>query len=122
MAGNSLGSRGYFVYTDDAGVQYAIQQDCDLALAVGNEETVSNLPRLTSSQKRPIKARTILLQSESGLRKEVVVGDPNSAFFTANAATQMMIDGVVFTVTGRKGEQAFFPSLGGCTPEPEPAP
>lgn len=121
MAGNSLGSRGYFVYEDDAGNTYAIQQDCQLALGVGNEETSANLARLLSSARRPITPRTILLQSTNPpLRKEVVVGDPDSPFFSANSATQLMIDGVVFTVTARKGERAFFPAFGGCTPTPAP--
>lgn len=120
--GNKLGPRGYFEYETEDGQTYAIQQDCSLAQAVGNTETAANLPRLLTSSKRPYKPRSILVEDADGSRKEIVIGDPASPFMTANAATQFQINNVVYTVTARKGEQAFFPKIGACpVPEPPPA-
>lgn len=119
--GNTLGRRGFFIYETDDGQSYSVQQDCSLAQAVGNDPTISNLPRLPASQKTPITPRTVLLESVDNVpnqdykaRKEVIVGDPDNALFQASSATQFQINGVVYTVTARKGERVFYPTIGGC--------
>lgn len=105
--GNRLGPRGTFDYESDAGVSYIMQLDKSVATAMGNiESTDVSLPVLPASQSRPLRPRYVLLQlqTDAKVSKKAIVGDPENALWTSNAASTVSINGVSWTITGRVGE------------------
>lgn len=121
--GNRLGPRGGFLYESDNGDEYIITQDCSLAEAVGNDPSISALPRLRANSTQPFRPRRLRLRAvdNPAVRKEIVIGDPESSFFTAISSTQLLINGVPFETTGRSGEVWQY-QTGGCPAEPDPEP
>lgn len=103
MAGNTLGPRGDYVYEDDLGVEYKITTDVDLATAAGLV-AATNQPRIPSR----FYPRGVYVQSATGQRKFLVIGDVTNALYASNGRQNVTIDTVVFTTTGRKGERASF--------------
>lgn len=107
MAGNRLGSRAKYGYTDDLGNNYSITTDIDLATAAGLAAPAAGAPGLP----KRFKPRGVYVQSTGAppiARKFLVVGDPTAALYDSNGRQAVSIDGEAFTTTGRKGEQASF--------------
>lgn len=108
MAGNTLGSRRYYRYVDDTGVEFSYLTDQDLGTAVGATEDDS-LPGLP----RRFKPRGIHCQAEIDgnlRRKFVVIPDTSDTAHWENQSTKITIDSQEFSVTGRRGEQRSFGS------------
>lgn len=106
--GNILGVRGVFIYTSDSSVNYNINLDRSVSLAVGNElSTNGAFPIIRASGRRPISPRYLLCQQNSDprVKKRIIVGDLVNSVFLSSAATQITINNVPFTVTGRVGEK-----------------
>lgn len=103
MAGNLLGDRYYYKYTDDLGNDYKFLTDEDLGDAGNNEkdDTLDDLPRR-------FKPRGVYAQNDDGNRKFIIVGDPDDEVFASNSSQTLTIDGQSFKTTGRRGEQVSF--------------
>lgn len=107
MAGNILGRRSYYTYTDDEANDYSIQMDDTLAAAVG-----ATLGATDPAPPRRFRPRRLFVErSVDGVikRKELVVTDVNFAGYASNVSTNVTIDGLVWITTGRKGEALSFP-------------
>lgn len=107
MAGNILGRRSYYRYTSDTGTNYSILTDDTLAAAVGLVADASN-----PAPPRRFEPRVLFVEfnSNAGVkRKELVIGDTTQANYSSNVSTDVVIDGVTFSSTGRKGEKLSFP-------------
>lgn len=107
--GNVLGPRGTFTYQAGNGVTYNISLDRSVATAVGNTlSTNAALPVISSGGVIPLSPRYILVRSvdEPSKRKRIIIGDPDNALFASAAASNVTINGEVFTVTGRVGEKS----------------
>lgn len=106
MAGNRLGNRSKYLYTDDTGAQYTIVTDDDLATAAGLAGAIAGSPQLP----RRFKPRGVYVQSDVApvVRKFIICGSPTAALYKSNGSQALIIDTEAFTTTGRKGEQASF--------------
>lgn len=110
---NTLGSRGWYIYTSDGGTSYAILTDDDLATAAGLLPATGALPQLP----RRFKTRVLLCEAEvegSKVRKELTV-QANNARYAAEVGGSITIDGTQFVVTGRRGEKMSFPNFSSNT-------
>lgn len=106
--GNINGPRATFVYINDSSVNYNITLDRSVALAIGNDlSTNAALPVLRATGKRPLEPRYLLLQlkSDPSVRKKAFCGDYTNSNFLSSAATDVTINGVVWTIIGRVGEK-----------------
>lgn len=105
--GNVLGERRTYVYTTDAGVEYNMDIDNSIAVAVNNTpSTDATLPGLRVSQKRPLAPRYILIQDTAtqNIKKRVVIGSVTNPLFTGEDTT-LTINGTAFEVTSSQGEK-----------------
>lgn len=116
MAGNTLGERRYYLYTDDLGNNFKFQTDEDLGSAAGNtlNDTNPDLPRR-------FKPRGVYVEGEvdgETVRKFLIVGTRTNGVYASNASQTVTIDGASFKTTGRKGEATSFGAnpTGGGTP------
>ncbi len=110
--GNRLGPRAYFDYTTDDNETFMVLLDESVAEALGNDKSTIARTVIQRSQKRPYVLRTVIVEDpQSGARKEVVIGDPDSTFMSQDVAVNVQINGVSYNVIGRKGEYKFFPSV-----------
>ena len=105
MAGNKLGSRSYYLYTDDLGNNYSYLTDDDLATAVSATLDDSNPPF-----PRRFKPRGVYVEDAAGARKFVICPLTTTVQYASNASQAVTIDTVAFSTTGRKGEQQSFGS------------
>lgn len=103
MAGNLLGRRRYYSYTSDSGIDYKYQTDEDLGTAIGATLNDSNpdFPRRFSP-------RVVYCRDSAGNKKKVIVPTVGNSVYAADASTDITIDTVVFSTTGRSGEQMTF--------------
>lgn len=112
---NTLGERGWYVYTSDTGTQYGYLTDVDLATAMGATAMTAGLPNLP----RRFKPRVIFWEGEDDdgtvVRKEVIAPATTSTGYNSNASVALTIDGTAGTVTGRRGEKMSFPRLASAT-------
>lgn len=118
MAGNSLGPRGKFIYTSDAGNTYSLLLDATLGEAAGLPQRDATSGATATGKPTRFKPRVVFLEAtvpvedgEEGetvtLRKELVVNRTN-ALYNSNSIGTVSIDGVEFTSTGRRGEKMSF--------------
>lgn len=106
MAGNILGGRSYYGYTDDNGTQYSILQDDTLANAVG-----AALNDTFPAPPRRFEPRGVYVEARVGTRvkrKFLTAPLSTSSFYNSNTTQDFDIDGVTFSSTGRKGETLSF--------------
>jgi len=106
MAGNILGGRSYYLYTDDSGATYSILQDDTLAAAAGAVLNDAN-----PAPPRRFEPRGIFVEATVGTRvKRKFLTAPlnTAALYNSNVTQNFTIDGVVFASTGRKGETLSF--------------
>ena len=111
MAGNLLGNKSKYGYTDDRGVERRITRDDDLAtagelvilLAAGQ-----SLPGLEKGQ----EPRGVWVQATTAVNgrypRKFIICNTDAALWTAAGPTAVTIDGVSFTSTGRVGEKQRF--------------
>lgn len=107
-SGNTLGQRRYYLYEDDLGTAFTFQTDQTNGDAAGNElnDTNPGLPRR-------FKPRGVYCEAEvegTIARKFLVIGDVANPLYASNASQDVVIDGVTFSTTGRRGEQVTFGS------------
>lgn len=107
MAGNKLGPKSYYLYTDDAGATYSILQDDDLAAAAGNTANDTNPP-----PPRRFKPRVAHVEDATGARKAIVCGSDSSPLYGQNVSVAVTIDGDPWVTTGRRGERFSVASNG----------
>lgn len=106
MAGNILGGRSYYGYTDDNGTTYSILQDDTLANAVG-----AALDDTNPAPPRRFEARGVYVETIVGTRtkrKFLICPLVTSAFYNSNTTQVFSIDGVDYSSTGRRGERLSF--------------
>jgi hypothetical protein len=106
MAGNILGGRSYYGYTDDGGNDYSILQDDTLANAMGASPDDGN-----PQPPRRFKPRGVYVEAIIGGRKKrkfLIAPDATSAFYNSNVTQVFAIDGVNYDSTGRRGEALSF--------------
>lgn len=103
MAGNLLGERRYYEYIDDAGNGFKYLTDQSLGQAVGATENDTNpdLPRRFSP-------RILYAEGPNGERKKVIVPTADNTAYARNTSTNLTIDGLTFSTTGRRGEKVSF--------------
>lgn len=106
MAGNILGGRSYYGYTDDAGTEYSVLQDDTLAIAMGSTLNDSN-----PAPPRRFKPRGVYVEAQVGntvKRKFLIAPTVSTGFYASSTTTDFDIDGVTYSSTGRKGETLSF--------------
>lgn len=107
MAGNILGRRSYYNYESDSGDTFSILTDDSLAAAAGLVAGASN-----QAPPRRFQPRVVFVEGNFGgqvKRKSVIIGDPLNAAYASNTTSDLVIDGLTYQVTGRRGEQVSFP-------------
>ena len=100
---NRLGERSWFQYTDEGGRTWATLRDDDLIDNLSDLELAEDgvdYPPLG----RFIFPRTTLWEGEDGDTKEVPCTSEYSGY-TSNARVTRVLNGVTYTLTGRKGER-----------------
>lgn len=100
-----MATMGFYVYTDDNGVDHTIRQKIINADAVGN--TTTTTPNLPVSQK---KLRHVELENTATnppQRRRVVICDVSNAIWGGTPPATVNVDGVPFDVKGRIGERRF---------------
>ena len=113
MAGNILGGRSYYLYTDDNDDNYSVLMDDSLAAAQSATLNDSNV-----GYPRRFKPRGIYLEALIGgvvKRKFLVITDPTSDLYASNVTQTVTIDGVAYQSTGRRGEELSFARNAGAT-------
>jgi hypothetical protein len=117
MAGNRLGSRGKYVYQNDAGGEYIIETDSSLAIAgtgAGEDNAPDEFDPEEAGDASPapkrFRPRGIYVQSETdGARKFLVCFDPTASAYQRQTSATYTIDGEAgWTSTGRAGERLSF--------------
>ena len=106
MAGNILGGRSYYAYTDDAGNMYSILQDDTLANAVGAVMDDSN-----PGPPRRFRPRGVHVETTAGgrlKRKFLICPDVASGFYNSITTQAYDLNGLSFDSTGRRGESITF--------------
>ena len=129
--GQYTGERRTYIYDNDGGDKsYLVVLDSTLASLPGTglvEATPATNATASPLPKR-YKLRCIFWQGVLGagdtrriVRKRVVCGSIDAPLYDSDISSQLTIDGVVGSTTGRKGEQMTFPRITG-TDAPEPTP
>lgn len=101
MSGNTLGERRSYRYTSDTGTAYCIVTDLDLGTAAGLTLSTEH-----PSLPRRFRPRVVFVEAIVGTKKvrKALVVNTNSDLFS-DTAESVLIDGVTFTSTGRRGEK-----------------
>ena len=105
-SGNTLGVRRYYAYESDGGTAYKYQTDETLGTAMNATLNDSN-PNLP----KRFKPRGVYVQATVAgqtVRKFVIAPKNDNTTYAAESSTALVIDGVTFGTTGRKGEQLSF--------------
>lgn len=107
MAGNILGGRSYYQYQADDGSNYSLLLDDSNAAATGMVEDDS-----FPAPPRRFKPRVVFVERNLGARiarKELVVPTSANAAYATNTTSNITIDTLAYTTTGRRGEKLSFP-------------
>ena len=122
MDGNTLGTRGWYIYESDASsggstVQYGILTDDSLAEAAGFDPMTTPIEGLP----RRFRMRYVLCQKSDDptVRKRLWIPTQDNPLYNSRASQTVEIDGEEFVTTGRVGERMSFPILDS---DPDPAP
>ena len=107
LSGNRSGPKSVYGYTSDAGVQINLLLDDDLVIVN------SGLVLSDEGQPKPqrFKPRVVFAQAIVNgaiIRKQLVCGSPTAPFYASNQPVDVVIDGLTFTTTGRRGETQSF--------------
>lgn len=111
--GQFTGSRGKYVYTDDAGDKIVLRLDNSLVMT-NSGLTVYNPTTDADAKTKPLRftPRGVYWQATGagfeGKRKFLVAGTADSDLYSATAPATFNVDGVAGTTTGRKGEQLTY--------------
>lgn len=116
MAGNRLGEREKFVYNNDAGGQYVLETDTDLAIAgfgaAGAAPTVYDPenPGNATPPPRRFRPRGVYVQNTSdGARKFMICFSASAtAYARLNSASYTIDEEAGWQSTGRVGEKLTF--------------
>ena len=116
QSGNTLGPRSYYRYTADTGDVYKYLTDDTIALAVGAvlDDQAPDLPK----RFRPRYVLAQALDSGTLYRKKIVCPTIGTPAYDTDQSTDITIDGLVFSTTGRVGEKQSF----GNNPGPQVVP
>ena len=106
MAGQTLGTRSYYLYTNDASANYSILLDDDLATAAGLTKDDSN-----PNKPDRFKPRGVYVEATVGGNKvrKFLVCQADSAIYDTDTTSSVTIDTQAFDSTGRRGETLSFP-------------
>lgn len=111
MAGNLLGNKSKYGYTDDRGVDRRITRDDDLATAAGLTILIgagTSRPGLEKGQE-PRGVWCQALEDVGGYRpRKFLICNTDSPLWTAAGPTAVTIDTIAFITTGRVGEKQRF--------------
>lgn len=111
MAGNRIGNKSKYGYTDDRGVERRITRDDDLAEAGGLAVLLAagqSRPGLEKGQTpRGVWARALVATAE-GFARRFIICNLDADIWTAAGPTAVDIDGEAFITTGRVGEKQRF--------------
>lgn len=107
--GQKLGTRSWYVYTDETGREYATLRDDDLM------DDLSDLPLLEAGEDLPplgrfIQPRVIFWEDDTGARKTVPVSAEDGNY-TSNVRDTVTFQDVEFTYVGRRGEAKTIPGV-----------
>lgn len=115
MAGNRLGPRGKYVYTNDAGGEYVLETDTSLAIAGFGADTAAPIaydpenPGDAVAPPKRFSPRIVYVQAADGARKSVIAFDPTAAAYEReNSATYTIDSEAGWASTGRRGERLTF--------------
>ena len=116
MAGNRLGPRAKYLYTNDANGTYIIETDVSLAIAGFGDAAAAPVeydpenPGTAVNPPRRFKPRGVYVQSSTdGARKFVIAFSPLSTAYARENAASYTIDAEAGWVsTGRVGERLTF--------------
>lgn len=117
--GNKLGSRSWWLYTDDTGETYSTQLDDTNAEVMGFEKNDEN-PNLP----RRFTMRGVYAENAAGDRKFLPAPTADSDVYSSNISITLDIDGEEWKTTGRKGEKLSYArnKTEAAPPPPDPAP
>lgn len=106
MAGNRLGPRRYYLYTDDRGTTYSYLTDQDLGEAANAtlNDGNPNFPRR-------FLPRGVFLEGQgeaAGSRKFLICPSNSAAPYTSAGGTSLTIDAETWKIVGRKGEKVSY--------------
>jgi hypothetical protein len=110
QVGNRLGPRATFRYVDDAGNAYNVRLDESVGEGVGNAKATTGATALRVSGVIPISPRRVYLalQSDTSVRKSVVICDATNTLFTSDGSEEVTINNVTWITTGTRGESRQF--------------
>lgn len=115
MAGNRVGTRSKYVYTNDAGGLYILETDDSLAIAgfgaAGGSPTAFDpaSPGTATPAPRRFQPRIVYVQASDGARKAVIAFTPTaSAYSRVTAGTYTIDTEAGWVSTGRRGEKLSF--------------
>jgi len=105
------GSRKWFVYTSDSGVDFAIERDESLTEAVnGGTQDYADGVSITAAVPRNLKPRTLTYETSDGRQSRTVVALTVNIFNGALAAVPSFSDaGATFFLKRRVGETFRLP-------------
>lgn len=111
--GQFTGSRGKYVYTNDAGDKYILRLDSTLVMS-NSGLTVYDPATDSDATPKPLRftPRGVFWQATAsgfeGRRKYLIAGAADAALYQTAAPATFNVDGVAGTTTGRKGEKLTY--------------
>jgi hypothetical protein len=115
MAGQTLGPRAFYQYTNDAATNYSLLLDETTAEAAGltKNDTFPNKPL-------KFKPRGVYIEAtiDGNKVRKFLVCQANSPLYNKNVTSEVTIEGEVFDTTGRRGESLSFPRNAAEPPPP----
>lgn len=118
------GSKRWFGYTSDLGVQWAVELDESTyenaalgftPIDLGNDGPVRNNRILKLGGTRPLGPRYVNAQATNAngntVRRRFYLGSPDADIFTGEILT-VTVDGLTFSVTSKRGERSTVPPVG----------
>lgn len=106
MAGQTLGTRSYYQYTNDAGTNYSVLLDDDIATAGGltKDDSFPNKPNR-------FKMRGVYVEAtvDNNKVRKFIPTQTDGALYDTDTTSTVVIDTTTFDTTGRRGESLSFP-------------
>lgn len=106
MAGQTLGTRSYYLYTNDAATNYSVLLDDDIAAAGGLTLDDSNPNKPDRFKLRGVYVEATV--SGNKVRKFIPC-QVDSTLYNTDTTSSVTIDTIAFDSTGRRGETLSFP-------------
>lgn len=105
-SGNTLGERRYYRYETDGESAFKYLTDQTLGDAVGAtaSDALPDLPR--RFQPRGVYVEAIV--GGTKVRKFLITPTNDNSLYAAEASTTVVIDGITFATTGRRGEKMTY--------------